>query len=69
MIVEADESHNLQLASWRLSRDNGLVLSESKDQGTGQLSSPKAGRLQTQKDPVFSLNPKAEKSNAPVQSQ
>ena len=67
--MEAEESQELQSASWRPSRTDVYFQAESKNLRTrsidGICSSSKAGSLETQEEPMFSLKSKAAKAQCP----
>lgn len=61
MIMEAKKSQNLQLASWRASKEDVYSLSLGTRKTSGVSSSVKANRLKTQEELIFQLGPKSRK--------
>lgn len=56
MSMEADKCQDLQSTSWKLKRDNEIIivcLQRPKNPWNWCISSPNVGRLQTQEVPMF----------------
>lgn len=67
MILEADKSHDLQLACWRRRSADNVVPVQVRRPETGVSSRLKASRLASQQEPIFQTESQGKKNRGPSQ--